>query len=182
MRYCAAMRCVCQTLERKRFRTINVQWIGQSGLFSRVAVPGINNFRAVNVVISSTPAASTTTSFIFSCLHTNLIRTIAFCRGGFSAGLVSPSVPWNDNARGGSTYIPVRRHCCGISPSMTANEFLVAEGLGSLAPPRCRGFIGGSPVTVRSTSNALLWCPRDPASMPQLVLTDLFRISIVAMT
>jgi|HubBroStandDraft_1064217.scaffolds.fasta_scaffold09745_5 hypothetical protein len=26
---------VCETIERKHFRTINVQWIGQWGLFSR---------------------------------------------------------------------------------------------------------------------------------------------------
>jgi hypothetical protein len=35
-----------------------------------VALPGINNLRAVNIVISSTPVASTNISFIISYLQT----------------------------------------------------------------------------------------------------------------
>ena len=48
------------SLERKHFRTINVQRCGNWAVVAVVALPGINNLRAVNTVISSTPAASTT--------------------------------------------------------------------------------------------------------------------------
>jgi hypothetical protein len=54
--------------EREYFRTIDVQWIGQWAFLALVALPRINNLRAVNIVISSTPAASTDISFIINYL------------------------------------------------------------------------------------------------------------------
>jgi hypothetical protein len=39
----------------KAFRTINVQWIGQWGLFSRCTVPRINKLRVINTLNSSPP-------------------------------------------------------------------------------------------------------------------------------
>src|SRR4029077_18881556 len=50
---------VCRTPEQEHFRSINVQWIGQSAFLAVAAVPRINNLRAVNMLDSSTPAAST---------------------------------------------------------------------------------------------------------------------------
>src|ERR1700734_197161 len=42
--------------DSKRFRTINVQWIGQCAFLPLVAVPRINNLRVLNTLDSSTPA------------------------------------------------------------------------------------------------------------------------------
>jgi hypothetical protein len=58
---------VCGTPKRKHFRTMNVQWIGKWTFLAVVAVPGINNSRAVNTPDSSTPVAFTSIySFINS--------------------------------------------------------------------------------------------------------------------
>jgi hypothetical protein len=53
---------------KEHFRTINVQWIGQWGVWALVAVQRINKLRAVNTLNRSTPAASTTISLIINYL------------------------------------------------------------------------------------------------------------------
>ena len=64
------------------FRTINVQWIEQWGLFSRCGISQNQCLRVVNTVISSTPAAS------FNQLHCQ--STAIFRTWVPSAGHIAP--------------------------------------------------------------------------------------------
>ena len=62
--------------QQKQFRTINVHGSANGAFLAVVAVPRINKLRIINTLNSSTPVASTTISFIITCLLTyfNLVQ------------------------------------------------------------------------------------------------------------
>ncbi len=80
---------VCGDSRAEHFRAINVQWIGQWGLFGRCS--GSENQNKLHVLIrldGSTPAASTHISFIINNLLTIInVAQMVFCRGS-CAGLL----------------------------------------------------------------------------------------------
>jgi hypothetical protein len=73
----------------KNFRTINVQWIGQWGLFSRYGFPRINKLRVINGLDSPTPAASTT--YLSNSRPRNLSLNQSFLRCIDLVNKLSPS-------------------------------------------------------------------------------------------